>query len=109
MVYGAATGDLEQIPVVKLFALRSVTGFNLTAWRHAAPDRARHEMNELTALFAAGQLRTAVHASFPLTAAATAHTHRSPHPHRPNPADPNRARRKQIGIRAATNPDAMNH
>lgn len=74
MVYGAATGDLEQIPVVKLFALRSVTGFNLTAWRHAAPDRARHEMNELTALFAAGQLRTAVHASLPLTAAATAHT-----------------------------------
>jgi len=73
VVYGAATGELEQIPVVKLFALRSVTGFNLTAWRQADPDRARHETDELTDLFATGRLRTAVHAGLPLTAAATAH------------------------------------
>ncbi|MFC6022222.1 zinc-binding alcohol dehydrogenase family protein [Plantactinospora solaniradicis] len=73
VVYGAATGELEQIPVVKLFALRSVSGFNLTAWRHANPDQARHEMDEIADLFAAGQLRTTVHASLPLTEAATAH------------------------------------
>ncbi|WP_246017434.1 quinone oxidoreductase family protein [Micromonospora pisi] len=73
VVYGAANGELEQIPVVKLFALRSVTGFNLTAWRHANPDQARQEMDELAKLFAAGQLRTTVHASLPLNQAATAH------------------------------------
>ncbi|WP_285687386.1 hypothetical protein [Actinoplanes sp. NBRC 103695] len=57
VVYGAATGELEQIPVVKLFELRSVTGFNLTARRHANPDQARHEMDEIGDLFAAGQHR----------------------------------------------------
>jgi NADPH2:quinone reductase len=73
VVYGAATGELERIPVVTLFALRSVSGFNLTAWRRAAPDQARHEMDELAGLFAAGRLRTTVHAELPLTQAATAH------------------------------------
>ncbi|MEU8608653.1 zinc-binding dehydrogenase [Actinoplanes sp. NPDC048791] len=73
VVYGAATGELEQIPVGKLFALRSVTGFNLTAWRRANPDQARHEMGELADLFAAGRLHTTVHARLPLAEAATAH------------------------------------
>ncbi|WP_281892444.1 quinone oxidoreductase family protein [Phytohabitans aurantiacus] len=73
VVYGAATGELEQIPVAKLFALRSVTGFNLTAWRRADPDQARRETAELADLFEAGQLRTTVHASLPLTQAAAAH------------------------------------
>lgn len=73
VVYGAANGEQEHIPVGKLFALRSVIGFNLTAWRHANPDQARHEMDEIANLFAAGQLRTAVHASLPLSQAATAH------------------------------------
>ncbi|GGN98918.1 oxidoreductase [Actinoplanes lobatus] len=73
VVYGAATGELEQIPVAKLFALRSVVGFNLTAWRRTAPDLARQEMDEITGLFAAGHLSTTVHADLPLTRAATAH------------------------------------
>ena len=73
VVYGAATGELEQVPVVKLFALRSVIGFNLTAWRHADPDEARREMGELADLFAAGRLHTTVHARLPLAEAATAH------------------------------------
>ncbi|GIE60743.1 NADPH:quinone reductase-like Zn-dependent oxidoreductase [Actinoplanes octamycinicus] len=73
VVYGAATGKLEHVPVVSLFALRSVTGFNLTAWRRANPDEARREMDELTDLFAAGRLRATVHAGLPLTEAATAH------------------------------------
>jgi NADPH:quinone reductase-like Zn-dependent oxidoreductase len=73
VVYGAATGELEHVPVAKLFALRSVTGFNLTAWRQAAPDRARREMDEIAGLFGAGHLRTTVHAGLPLARAATAH------------------------------------
>jgi NADPH:quinone reductase-like Zn-dependent oxidoreductase len=73
VVYGSATGQLEPIPVVKLFALRSVTGFNLTAWRHADPDQAHHEMDEIADLFTTGQLRTTVHASLPLARATTAH------------------------------------
>ncbi|XVU22013.1 quinone oxidoreductase family protein [Actinoplanes sp. CA-054009] len=73
VVYGAATGDLEQIPVAELFALRSVTGFNLTAWRRAAPDQARRETEEVTGLFASGRVRTTVHAALPLAEAATAH------------------------------------
>jgi NADPH:quinone reductase len=73
VVYGAATGDLAPIPVQDLFALRSVTGFNLTAWRRAAPDEARHETKEITDLFAAGRLRTTVQATLPLEQAAHAH------------------------------------
>jgi NADPH:quinone reductase-like Zn-dependent oxidoreductase len=73
VVYGAASGELEPVPVGKLFALRSVTGFNLTAWRQASPDRARQETTELAELFAAGRLRTSVHAGLPLAEAATAH------------------------------------
>ncbi|SNY48514.1 quinone oxidoreductase family protein [Paractinoplanes atraurantiacus] len=73
VVYGAATGDLEQIPVAELFALRSVTGFNLTAWRREAPDQARRETDELAGLFASGRLRTTVHVRLPLAEAATAH------------------------------------
>jgi NADPH2:quinone reductase len=73
VVYGAATGDLTPVPVQELFALRSVTGFNLTAWRRAAPDEARREMKELTDLFATGRLRTTVQATLPLDQAARAH------------------------------------
>jgi hypothetical protein len=60
-------------PIAKLFTLRSVTGFNLTAWRQANPDQARHEMGELAGLFAAGRLHATVHARLPLPGATTAH------------------------------------
>ncbi|MFC4998228.1 zinc-binding dehydrogenase [Dactylosporangium cerinum] len=73
VVYGAATGALEQIPVVTLFALRSVTGFNLTAWRRANPDQARHDMVQIADLFQTHRLHTRVHASLPLAQASTAH------------------------------------
>ncbi|MEU6726322.1 zinc-binding dehydrogenase [Nonomuraea wenchangensis] len=73
VVYGAASGESDQIPVGAIFALRSVTGFNLTAWRRADPDRARHEMDEIANLFAARKLRTTVHRSLPLSQAAIAH------------------------------------
>lgn len=73
VAYGAASGDPGEVPVGSLFALRTISGFNLTAWRRAAPDVARQEMDEVANLFAAGRLRTRVHAELPLAEAATAH------------------------------------
>ncbi|GIF16057.1 quinone oxidoreductase family protein [Actinoplanes teichomyceticus] len=73
VVYGAASGGTEDVPPALLFPLRSITGFNLTAWRRAAPEQARSEMAEVAELFATGRLRTTVHAEFPLEEAASAH------------------------------------
>jgi len=71
--YGAASGELAAVPITALFRLRSVVGFNITAWRTAFPEQARAEMTELAGLFAAGRLQTTVHATLPLTEAAEAH------------------------------------
>ncbi|MET8141935.1 zinc-binding dehydrogenase [Sphaerisporangium sp. NPDC005288] len=73
VVYGAASRELSEIPVAGLFALRSVTGFSLLAWRAADPVRAREEMEELAGHFTAGRLRAVVHARLPLTEASAAH------------------------------------
>lgn len=73
VVYGAAGGELTAVPVTSLYGLKSVTGFNLTAWRAARPEQARAEMTELAGHFAAGRLTTAVHATVPLAEAARAH------------------------------------
>jgi NADPH:quinone reductase len=73
VVYGAAAGGADEVPVASLFALRTVTGFNLTAWRRFAPEAAREEMSEVAALFARGRIRTSVSAELPLEEAATAH------------------------------------
>ncbi|MFI6580156.1 zinc-binding alcohol dehydrogenase family protein [Embleya sp. NPDC050493] len=72
-VYGAASGELVAIPVTDLFALRSVTGFSLLAWRAASPAEARRDMVESADHLGSGRLRVAVHARLPLTAAAEAH------------------------------------
>jgi NADPH2:quinone reductase len=73
VTYGAASGDLISVPVTSIFALKSLTGFNLTAWRMARPEQARAEMDELAGYFADGKLTTAVHATVPLAEAAEAH------------------------------------
>ena len=73
VTYGAASGDLISVPVTSIFALKSLAGFNLTAWRMARPEQARAEMDELAGYFAAGKLTTAVHATVPLAEAAEAH------------------------------------
>jgi NADPH:quinone reductase len=73
VVYGAASGELFAVPVTDLFALRSVAGFSLLAWRAASPEQAKAEMIEIAEYAKAGRLRTAVHARLPLTEAATAH------------------------------------
>jgi NADPH2:quinone reductase len=73
VVYGAASGELSAVPVTELFALRSVAGFSLLAWRAARPDAARAEVAEIADHARAGRLRTAVHTRLPLTEAAAAH------------------------------------
>ncbi|WEB41943.1 zinc-binding dehydrogenase [Streptomyces yunnanensis] len=73
VVYGVAGSELLDVPVTSLFALRTVVGFSLLAWRAAAPERARAEMAELAGHAASGRLRTAVHARFPLADAPAVH------------------------------------
>ncbi|WP_405691439.1 zinc-binding alcohol dehydrogenase family protein [Streptomyces sp. NBC_00057] len=73
VIYGAASGELTSLPVTNFFALKSVAGFSLIAWRAADPEQARREMTEVTEYSTAGQLHTAVHARLPLAEAAAAH------------------------------------
>jgi NADPH:quinone reductase-like Zn-dependent oxidoreductase len=73
VVYGASAGEFTDIPVRSLYALKTVTGFSLLAWRAADPDQARAATAELTRLFQAGKLRAAVAARLPLTDIAKAH------------------------------------
>jgi NADPH:quinone reductase-like Zn-dependent oxidoreductase len=73
VAYGAASGDLPDIPFRSLRALKYATGFSLLAWRAARPEQARQEMTEVAGYSSGGRLRTAVHAAFPLTDAAKAH------------------------------------
>ncbi len=62
MVYGAAAGDLTSVPVTSLFALKTVSGFSLLAWRAADPERARADITELAGLLSTGQLRAVTEA-----------------------------------------------
>jgi NADPH2:quinone reductase len=71
--YGAASGELPELPVSRVLSLRSVSGFGLLAWRAARPEQARREMTELAGLAAAGRLRATVQATLPLEDAARAH------------------------------------
>jgi NADPH:quinone reductase len=73
VVYGASAGELTSVPVRSLFALKSVTGFSLLAWRAARPEQARADIAELTGLFEAGDLRAAAETRLALTEAAGAH------------------------------------
>ncbi|MGW3624100.1 quinone oxidoreductase family protein [Streptomyces sp. NPDC000880] len=73
VIYGAASGELTSLPVTNLFALKSVAGFSLIAWRAADPEQARQEMTEVAEYSTTGQLHAAVHARLPLAEAAAAH------------------------------------
>lgn len=73
VVFGAASGELNAVPVTQLFGLKQVVGYSLLGWRAARPDLARQDMEEAAAYFADGRLRTAVHAQLPLGDAVTAH------------------------------------
>jgi NADPH2:quinone reductase len=73
VLYGAASGELADVPFRSLVAMKYVVGFSLLAWRAARPAQARQEMTEVAAHAEAGRLRTGLHATFPLTQAASAH------------------------------------
>lgn len=73
VVFGAASGEMSSIHPASLAAMKSVTGFAITAWRTAAPGPARQEMTEVADHVTAGRLRTAVHARLPLAEAAAVH------------------------------------
>lgn len=73
VVYGASAGDLTSVPVRSLFALKTVTGFSLLAWRAADPERARADIAELTGLFGTGGLRAVAETTLPLAEVVRAH------------------------------------
>lgn len=72
VIYGAAGGEPGPVPTT-LYALRSVIGFSLLAYRAALPEQARADMTDIAEHATAGRLRTVVHARLPLTEAAKAH------------------------------------
>jgi NADPH:quinone reductase len=61
------------VPVTSLFALKTVSGFSLLAWRAADPERARAHIAELTGLFEAGRLHAAADTRLPLGEVVLAH------------------------------------
>jgi NADPH:quinone reductase-like Zn-dependent oxidoreductase len=67
VVFGASAGDLSSVPVTSLFALKSVTGFALLAWRAVRPDQARADIAELTSMLRDGRLRAVTSTRLPLT------------------------------------------
>lgn len=73
VVFGASAGELASVPVRSLFALKTMAGFSLLAWRAAAPERARADIAELTGLLQTGKLQAATATVLPLAQAAEAH------------------------------------
>lgn len=71
--YGAIGGPLPVVAARSLIALRYVTGLQINAWRAVCPGQASADMTEAAGYWSAGRLRTAVHATFPLTETARAH------------------------------------
>lgn len=72
VVYGAAAGDLTSVPVTSLFALKTVSGFSLLAWRAADPEHAHADIATLTELLPTGRLHVAT-TTLPLAEAVQAH------------------------------------
>jgi NADPH:quinone reductase len=72
--YGSAAGrEVPPISALALMGLKSVTGFNLSAWRQCAPRIHRERLAELTDLLGTGRVRAQVHARFGLDQAGPAH------------------------------------
>lgn len=72
VAFGASAGDLTSVPVMSLFALKSVAGFALLAYRTADAEHARADIAELTGLFASGALRASTR-ELPLAEISRAH------------------------------------
>jgi NADPH:quinone reductase-like Zn-dependent oxidoreductase len=73
VVFGASAGDLTSVPVTSMFALKTMSGFSLLAWRAADPERARADITELTGLLEAGTLRAVTETTLPLAEVVRAH------------------------------------
>jgi NADPH2:quinone reductase len=72
VVFGASAGDLTSVPVTSLFALKSVSGFSLLAFRAADPEQARADIAELTRRFESGALHASTR-ELPMADAVRAH------------------------------------
>ncbi|MFK4082704.1 zinc-binding alcohol dehydrogenase family protein [Kribbella sp. NPDC020789] len=66
VTYGAISGELPTVPAGTLFGMQSVTGVSMQTWRAERPDLARADIAEVTRRWLAGELRPAVHATYPL-------------------------------------------
>ncbi|MFE0461173.1 zinc-binding alcohol dehydrogenase family protein [Kitasatospora sp. NPDC058965] len=73
--YGSAGGDkaVPAVPVLDLVGLKSVVGFNLSAWQRLHPEQYAEGLAELTACLVDGRVRSAVHARLPLEQAGEGH------------------------------------
>lgn len=72
-VFGASSGDLTSVPVRSLFALKTVCGFSLLAYRAAAADQLRAQIGELADLLLKGELRAAANTRLPMADIVQAH------------------------------------
>jgi NADPH2:quinone reductase len=73
VVFGASAGELGSVPVRSLFALKSVTGFSLLAWRAADPEAVRAGITEIAGWFGTGKLRAVTGVTLPLAEVSRAH------------------------------------
>lgn len=73
IVFGASGGDMTSVPVRSMFALKTVSGFSLLAYRATAPDRLRAQIAEVSDLLLKGELRAATDTRLPMTEIAEAH------------------------------------
>lgn len=73
VAYGMASGELTDVPIRSLYALRSVVGISMLAWRTARPEEFTQAVTEITDHLLAGRLRATVHTELPLADAVQAH------------------------------------
>ncbi|MFI0445416.1 zinc-binding alcohol dehydrogenase family protein [Actinomadura sp. 6N118] len=73
VAFGASAGDLTSVPITSLFALKTLTGFSLMAWRAADSEQARADIAEMTALVQADALRVVTETKLPLNEVVQAH------------------------------------
>lgn len=73
VTYGAISGELPTVAATSLFGPKAVTGVGITGWRTVRPDEARADIAEVTRRWQSGDLRPAVHATYPLADATGIH------------------------------------
>ncbi|MBE8525354.1 zinc-binding dehydrogenase [Amycolatopsis sp. H6(2020)] len=73
--YGSAGGgqDIPRVSPMELIGMKLLTGFALSAWRNARPDRYRAEHEALIGHLRAGKVRHHLHAVLPLDRVTEAH------------------------------------